>query len=199
VGNPGLETGESECSQACRNGFALPRRLELQPLVPMDYQPPPFFSRGPAPLARLGFFACLAVLLMVLDARFDTPSRCVRSSPCLPIRCSARRSLRRSCSAPPPDSHDTGVAQAGERAAQGKAAAGGERPAHVDALRAEERAAEATARGARASAASPPRWRRSSTRGADPFSRKVIIDKGKPPRQSGRDRRSSTTSGSSDR
>src|SRR5207245_6485285 len=36
----------------------------------MDYQPPPFFSRGPAPLARLGFFLCLAVLLMVLDARF---------------------------------------------------------------------------------------------------------------------------------
>src|SRR5437773_2536069 len=36
----------------------------------MDYQPPPFFSRGPAPLVRLGFFACLAVLLMVLDARF---------------------------------------------------------------------------------------------------------------------------------
>src|SRR2546427_11242689 len=36
----------------------------------MDYQPPPFFSRGPAPLARLGFFVCLAVLLMVLDARF---------------------------------------------------------------------------------------------------------------------------------
>jgi len=36
----------------------------------MDYQPLPFFSRGPAPLVRLGFFACLAVLLMVLDARF---------------------------------------------------------------------------------------------------------------------------------
>src|SRR6266704_1150266 len=36
----------------------------------MDYQPPPFFSRGPAPLVRLGFFVCLAVLLMVLDARF---------------------------------------------------------------------------------------------------------------------------------
>ena len=34
----------------------------------MDYQPPPFFSRGPAPLVRLGFFACLAVLLMVLGA-----------------------------------------------------------------------------------------------------------------------------------
>jgi rod shape-determining protein MreC len=36
----------------------------------MDYQPPPFFSRGPAPLVRLGFFVSLAVLLMVVDARF---------------------------------------------------------------------------------------------------------------------------------
>src|SRR6266480_6398081 len=36
----------------------------------MSYQPPPFFSRGPAPLVRLGFFACLSILLMVLDARF---------------------------------------------------------------------------------------------------------------------------------
>jgi len=36
----------------------------------MSYQPPPFFSRGPAPLVRLGFFVSLAVLLMVLDARF---------------------------------------------------------------------------------------------------------------------------------
>jgi rod shape-determining protein MreC len=36
----------------------------------MDYQPPPFFSRGPALLVRLGFFVSLAVLLMVLDARF---------------------------------------------------------------------------------------------------------------------------------
>ena len=36
----------------------------------MDYQPPPFFSRGPAPLVRLAFFVSLAVLVMVLDARF---------------------------------------------------------------------------------------------------------------------------------
>ena len=36
----------------------------------MDYQPPPFFSRGPAPLVRLTFFVSLAFLLMVLDARF---------------------------------------------------------------------------------------------------------------------------------
>ncbi|MSP98113.1 MAG: rod shape-determining protein MreC [Betaproteobacteria bacterium] len=36
----------------------------------MDRQPPPFFNRGPAPLVRLSFFMLLAVLLMVIDARF---------------------------------------------------------------------------------------------------------------------------------
>ncbi|MBE0620106.1 MAG: rod shape-determining protein MreC [Burkholderiales bacterium] len=36
----------------------------------MEHRPPPFFNRGPAPLVRLTFFASLAILLMVLDARF---------------------------------------------------------------------------------------------------------------------------------
>jgi rod shape-determining protein MreC len=36
----------------------------------MDSSPPPFFNRGPAPLVRLTFFGLLAILLMVLDARF---------------------------------------------------------------------------------------------------------------------------------
>ncbi len=36
----------------------------------MEHQPPPFFNRGPAPLVRLAFFVSIAVLLMVLDARF---------------------------------------------------------------------------------------------------------------------------------
>jgi rod shape-determining protein MreC len=36
----------------------------------MDSTPPPFFNRGPAPFVRLMFFGLLAVLLMVLDARF---------------------------------------------------------------------------------------------------------------------------------
>jgi rod shape-determining protein MreC len=36
----------------------------------MEHQPPPFFNRGPAPLVRLAFFVSLATLLMVLDARF---------------------------------------------------------------------------------------------------------------------------------
>jgi len=36
----------------------------------MEHQPPPFFNRGPAPLVRLMFFVVLACFLMVLDARF---------------------------------------------------------------------------------------------------------------------------------
>jgi rod shape-determining protein MreC len=36
----------------------------------VEHQPPPFFNRGPAPLVRLTFFVALATLLMVLDARF---------------------------------------------------------------------------------------------------------------------------------
>jgi len=38
----------------------------------IGHGPPPFFKRGPAPLARLVFFLALAVLLMVADLRFKT-------------------------------------------------------------------------------------------------------------------------------
>ena len=38
----------------------------------MDQQPPPFFKRGPAPLARLSFYAALSVALLFVDARFQT-------------------------------------------------------------------------------------------------------------------------------
>lgn len=37
----------------------------------MDNQAPPFFVRGPTPTARLVFFAALALLAMVVDARFS--------------------------------------------------------------------------------------------------------------------------------
>ena len=36
----------------------------------MEHTPPPFFNRGPAPLVRLVFFASLSLALLVLDARF---------------------------------------------------------------------------------------------------------------------------------
>ena len=36
----------------------------------MEYQPPPFFRQGPSALARLAAFTALSLLLLVLDARF---------------------------------------------------------------------------------------------------------------------------------
>lgn len=36
----------------------------------MEYAPPPFFKRGPSLLARLGFFALLSLILLYADARF---------------------------------------------------------------------------------------------------------------------------------
>ena len=38
----------------------------------MDHQPPPFFKRGPAPLARLTFYATLSLALIFMDSRFQT-------------------------------------------------------------------------------------------------------------------------------
>lgn len=38
----------------------------------VGHTPPPFFKRGPAPLARLAFFIALALLLLLADLRFRT-------------------------------------------------------------------------------------------------------------------------------
>ena len=38
----------------------------------MDHQPPPFFKRGPAPLAQLSFYAMLSLALIFIDSRFQT-------------------------------------------------------------------------------------------------------------------------------
>jgi rod shape-determining protein MreC len=41
----------------------------------MEYAPPPFFRQGPSALARLAAFAALSILLLVLDARFKLLER----------------------------------------------------------------------------------------------------------------------------
>ena len=38
----------------------------------MEHQPPPFFKRGPAPLAQLSFYAALSLALIFVDSRFQT-------------------------------------------------------------------------------------------------------------------------------
>lgn len=39
-------------------------------MAAMDHTPPPFFKRGPAPLARMIFYALISIALFVLDVRF---------------------------------------------------------------------------------------------------------------------------------
>ena len=36
----------------------------------LDHAPPPFFKRGPAPLALLSFYVAFSIALFVLDLRF---------------------------------------------------------------------------------------------------------------------------------
>lgn len=58
----------------------------------MEHTPPPFFVRGPAPLVRLAFFACLSLTLLVLDARFKYAEgiRSVLALAAYPIQQAAR-------------------------------------------------------------------------------------------------------------
>ena len=39
---------------------------------PIPAEPPPFFHRGPSPLARLAFFGLLSIVLLFVDARYRT-------------------------------------------------------------------------------------------------------------------------------
>jgi len=144
----------------------------------MDYQPPPFFSRGPAPLVRLGFFVSLAVLLMVLDARFRY-AESVREAVALLVY-----PLQRVALAPAEllgataDFFTTQVAlkqQNDQLKAKDLLAASD--LLTLEALRAENaqlrRLLDARERIPRASTLAEILYR-----GRDPFSRKVIIDKG---------------------
>jgi len=144
----------------------------------MDYQPPPFFSRGPAPLVRLGFFVSLAVLLMVLDARFRY-AESIREVVAL-----LAYPLQRAALAPgellgaTADFFSTQVALKQEnQQLKAKDLLAASDLLTLDALRAENaqlrRLFDARARLPRPSTLAEILYQ-----GRDPFSRKVIIDKG---------------------
>jgi rod shape-determining protein MreC len=58
------------------------------PLGTLDSSPPPFFRQGPSAVSKLVFFSALAVLLMVADARFrvTTPLRSVMATVLFPLQ-----------------------------------------------------------------------------------------------------------------
>ena len=144
----------------------------------MDYQPPPFFSRGPAPLVRLTFFVSLAVLMMVLDARFRyaEPLRQVIAGLAYPLQRVATAPVEFVASAAEffttqvSLKRDNDSLKAKELQTEGELLT-------LDALRAENtqlrRLLEARDRLPRNSTFAEIIYS-----GRDPFSRKVVIDKG---------------------
>ena len=54
----------------------------------MEYAPPPFFRQGPSALARLAAYAALSLLLLVLDARYKLlePGRLIIASMLYPLQ-----------------------------------------------------------------------------------------------------------------
>lgn len=148
------------------------------PLGTLDRTPPAFFRQGPSALSKLVFFSALAVFLMVADARFNVtePVRAALAVALLPVQ--------RVLAVPVEiwqggDDYLRGLrqAQAAERAAALRIASQAER-----ALRAEQLAQENARlrallelRAATAVRSTPAELLYEA---ADPYSRKVFIDRG---------------------
>ncbi len=66
------------------------------PLGTLDRSPPPFFKQGPSALSKLLFFSALALFLMVADTRFriTQPVRAVLSTALYPVQWLAMQPVR---------------------------------------------------------------------------------------------------------
>lgn len=148
------------------------------PLGTLDGTPPPFFRQGPSALSKLVFFSALALLLMVADLRFRViqPLRSVIATALYPVQWLALRpivwgqggsqyfeSLNRS--------------QASEAAAQYQLGLQSQRAQQVEQLTLENVRLRALLE-MRARINTPALAAQVLYDAADPYSRKVIIDKG---------------------
>ncbi len=144
----------------------------------LDRTPPPFFRQGPSALTKLIFFSALAIFLMVADSRFQvaTPVRATLAVLLLPVQ----RTL-----AVPVEIVEGGSDYLGglrqalqrEAQAQGRLAAQAERVLRVEQLAQENARLRALLelRPALAGRAQPAEVMYEA---ADPYSRKVFIDRG---------------------
>lgn len=148
------------------------------PLGTLDRSPPPFFRQGPSALSKLAFFSALALFLMVADSRFQVvePLRAALATALLPVQ--------RALAVPREIWQDGGdylrglrQAQADELSARVALAAQAEKSARVAQLAQENTRLRALlelrpAISVRSLAAEI------MFEAADPFSRKVYIDRG---------------------
>jgi len=148
------------------------------PLGTLDRSPPPFFRQGPSALSKLVFFGVLAVLLMVADHRFGfiKPVRAAIATVLYPLQWSMLQ--------PVIWTRDSGkyleslnTSQANEAAAQYRLGLQSQRAQQVEQL-AQENARLRELLGLRERVNAPALAAQILYDAADPYTRKVIIDKG---------------------
>lgn len=148
------------------------------PLGTLDRTPPPFFKQGPSALSKLMVFSALALFLMVADIRFGitVPMRSALATALYPMQWLALQPVKAAGEA---GGYFTGLkqAQASEDAALRKLATQSEHALQVEQLRLEnQRLRELLAM--RERVLTPSIGAQVLYAAADPFSRRVVIDRG---------------------
>ncbi len=148
------------------------------PLGTLDREPPPFFRQGPSALSKLAVCSALAVFLMVADARFKVmqPLRVALAAVLYPVQWLAMRPVLLTQSAGQYFESLT-TAQAAQEAARRKLGLQSQRANQVEQLVLENERLRKLM-GLRERLQSPALAAQVLYDAADPYTRKVIIDKG---------------------
>lgn len=148
------------------------------PLGTLDGTPPPFFRQGPSALSKLTFFSALALFLMVADARFELakPLRAAVATVLYPVQWLALRPVVWAQGGGQ-YFESLSAAQASAAAAHQKLDLQSQRANQVEQL-ALENARLRQLLDLRARVTTPARAAQVLYDAADPYTRKVIIDRG---------------------
>jgi rod shape-determining protein MreC len=148
------------------------------PLGTLDGTPPPFFRQGPSALSKLTFFSALALFLMVADARFELakPLRSAVATVLYPVQWLVMRPVLLTQGAAQ-HFETVKTSQANEEAARRKLDLQSQRANQVEQLTLENsRLRQLLALRERVS--TPAQAAQVLYDAADPYTRKVIIDRG---------------------
>ncbi|MDD5332920.1 MAG: rod shape-determining protein MreC [Rhodoferax sp.] len=148
------------------------------PLGTLDATPPPFFRQGPSALSKLTFFSALALFLMVADARFELvkPLRVVLATVLYPAQWLALRPVLWTQDGAK-YFESLKVAQAEQEAAHRKLELQSLRANQVEQLTLENSRLRQLL-GLREKLTTPSQTAQVLYDAADPYTRKVIIDRG---------------------
>ena len=148
------------------------------PLGTLDATPPPFFRQGPSALSKLTFFSVLAVFLMVADTRLKLtqPLRVAVATVLYPVQWLALRPVLLAQGA---EKYfvSLSAAQVNETVAQRKLVLQSQRANQVEQLTLENSRLRQLL-GLRHSVSTPSQAAQVLYDAADPYTRKVIIDRG---------------------